>query len=593
MTPPREEYERRIARWNDRIALGDRQHLTISNLRLAVAGLAAFVLWLAVVRWTWSPAWILVPLVAFAVLVVWHARVLQRTERARRAKRLYQRGVDRIDGRWMGSGPDGARFAIEHPFAHDLDLFGEGSLFQLYDTARTEIGEETLAYWLRAPAAVDEVVARQQAVAELRSMLDFREGIAVLAAEAEVGRTGALAGWASGPPIDLSPAAGILFVACAAITLALTAATLAGRIEWVWVVAFVFLHRTIALPWRGRVAQALHGIGTPERDLGLVSALLGRIERESFTSPRLSALKGALMTEGVPPSERIANLRRLISWLYSEDNLMFRPISAALLWRYIFAVAIARWHRAYGAAVVKWLAVVGEMEALSALATQAYEHPEDPFPDVVEGAPLFDAEALGHPLIPVATAIPNDVAVGRDHPHVLIVSGSNMSGKSTLLRAVGVNVVLALAGGAVRAARLRMSPLAIGATLRVDDSLQEGHSRFYTEILRIRAIVEQAARGMPVLFLLDEVLHGTNSHDRRIGADAIVRALVAHGAIGMVTTHDLALAELATTLGRGASNVHFADRIEDGRMVFDYRMRPGVVTRSNALELMRAIGLEV
>jgi DNA mismatch repair ATPase MutS len=176
---------------------------------------------------------------------------------------------------------------------------------------------------------------------------------------------------------------------------------------------------------------------------------------------------------------------------------------------------------------------------------------------------------------------------------VLIVSGSNMSGKSTLLRAVGTNVVLALAGGAVRAAAMRLSPLAIGATIRIEDSLQEGHSRFYTEILRIRAIVEQTSGRVPVLFLLDEVLHGTNSHDRRIGAGAIVRALVERGAIGLVTTHDLALTELATTMGGAAANVHFEDRIEDGRMVFDYRMRPGVVERSNALELMRAVGLDV
>jgi hypothetical protein len=592
MASPRAEYERRIAQWNDVIAQGDRRHLTISNLRLAVFGLAAAMLWLTVVRWTWSPAWMLAPALGFAALVVWHARVLQHTERARRARRLYERGLDRIDGRWMGSGPDGARFGVDHPFAHDVDLFGDASVFQLYDTARTEIGEETLADWLRAPAAAPEVLARQQAVAELRSMPEFREGVAVLAAEADVARTGALAAWASGPPVDFAAWVAPMFILFAAITLGLSAAVLAGRIEWGWVAVFVLLHRSVALAWRAPIARALHGIGTPERDLGLVSALLARVEREPFSSPRLAARRNSLLTEGVPPSRRIAALRRLISWLYSEDNLMFRPISAALLWRQIFAVAIARWHRAYGGAVVSWLAVVGELEALSALATQAYEHPDDPFPEVVDAPPLFEATAIGHPLIAESAAVRNDVALGGDHPHVLIVSGSNMSGKSTLLRAIGVNVVVALAGGTVRAERLRLSRLAIGATLRVDDSLQAGHSRFYTEILRIRAIVGEAARGLPVLFLLDEVLHGTNSHDRRIGADAIVRALVRHGAIGLVTTHDLALAELTATL-ESAANVHFADRIENGRMVFDYRMRPGVVTRSNALELMRAVGLEV
>jgi len=205
----------------------------------------------------------------------------------------------------------------------------------------------------------------------------------------------------------------------------------------------------------------------------------------------------------------------------------------------------------------------------------------------------FEAEGLAHPLLPDAAAVRNDLRLGGGAPHVCLVSGSNMSGKSTLLRAAGVNTVLALAGAPVRATRLTLSPLAIGATLRVDDSLQDGYSRFYSEILRIRAIVEEARGPIPVLFLLDEILHGTNSHDRRRGAEAIVRALVASGAIGLATTHDLALTEIAGALGAQAANVHFDDRVVDRQIVFDYRLRPGVVQHSNALALMRAIGLEV
>jgi DNA mismatch repair ATPase MutS len=178
-------------------------------------------------------------------------------------------------------------------------------------------------------------------------------------------------------------------------------------------------------------------------------------------------------------------------------------------------------------------------------------------------------------------------------PQALVISGSNMSGKSTLLRTVGTNAVLALAGAPVRAARLALSPLALGATLRVQDSLQDGASRFYAEITRLAQIVGLAAGERPLLFLLDEILAGTNSHDRRIGAEAIVRGLVARGAIGLVTTHDLALAAIADALAPAGENVHFADHLEDGRIAFDYLMHSGVVTKSNALELMRAVGLEV
>ncbi len=313
---------------------------------------------------------------------------------------------------------------------------------------------------------------------------------------------------------------------------------------------------------------------------------------ERFTAPRLASLHASLLTDGVPPSARIAQLRRLVSWLDSTHNMMFAPIAFILLLRPQLAIAIDRWHAAYGSAVARWLAAVGEFEALASLATFAYERPDDPFPDLVDDGPVYEAEDLGHPLIAAAVAVRNDVRLGGSAPNVIIVSGSNMSGKSTLLRSVGVSVVLALAGAPVTAKRLKVSALVLGATLHIEDSLQAGHSRFFAEILRIRTIADAARGPVPLLFLLDEILHGTNSHDRRIGAEGIVRALVALGAIGLVTTHDLALTELPATLG-SAVNMHFEDRLEDGKMVFDYRMRPGVVEHSNALALMRAVGLDV
>jgi DNA mismatch repair ATPase MutS len=201
-------------------------------------------------------------------------------------------------------------------------------------------------------------------------------------------------------------------------------------------------------------------------------------------------------------------------------------------------------------------------------------------------------EVLGHPLIPESRNVRTDLRLS-DEPRVLVVSGSNMSGKSTLLRTAGVNVVLALAGAPVRARRLRLSPLQVGASIHIQDSLQAGASRFYAEIKRLRQIVDLTHGSVPVLFLLDEILHGTNSHDRRIGAEGVVRGLLDRGAIGLVTTHDLALARVAEELAPLAANVHFEDRLEDGKMTFDYRLRPGVVQRSNALELMRSVGLEV
>ena len=206
--------------------------------------------------------------------------------------------------------------------------------------------------------------------------------------------------------------------------------------------------------------------------------------------------------------------------------------------------------------------------------------------------PLVDSEGLGHPLIPAARRVVNDLRLGGER-RMIVVSGSNMSGKSTLLRTVGINAVLALAGAPVCARRLTLCPVTLGATLRINDSLQAGKSRFYAELTRLKQIVDHAGGAPPLLFLLDEILHGTNSHDRRIGAEAILRGLVARGAAGLVTTHDLALAEVAEAMAPRAINVHFEDHLEGGVMSFDFRMKPGVVRKSNALELMRAVGLEV
>jgi hypothetical protein len=393
--------------------------------------------------------------------------------------------------------------------------------------------------------------------------------------------------------VGLSSTAALVLGTCGGVSLVLTALVLAERLETGVLMAWLIVQSGVAFYWRRRVLRVLAAIETPEHDLGLLTRLLERIERERFASPRLTALQSALMSGGLPPSRRIARLRSLVSWLDSTRNQLFGPVAALVLVRSQLAVGIDRWHRQWGPSVSEWLGIVGELEALSALGTYAFERPGDPFPTLVDGGALFEADALGHPLLGDEVSVRNDLRLGGTGPYAIVVSGSNMSGKSTLLRSVGINVVLALAGAPVRAAALSVSPLAIGATLKIEDSLQAGHSRFYAEILRIRGIVELARGELPVLFLLDEILHGTNSHDRRIGAEAIVRALLRLGAIGLVTTHDLALTELAAQLEPSAVNRHFEDRLEDGKLVFDYRMRPGVVEHSNALALMRAIGLDV
>jgi hypothetical protein len=359
------------------------------------------------------------------------------------------------------------------------------------------------------------------------------------------------------------------------------------------VVALVLVEGSYFLSVRRRTGKIVEEVGRPARDLDLLAGIVEALEGQRFQSPLLARLRAELDVAGKPASHRIARLRRLMDILDSRENPMIKGLDGPLLWTAQTAMAIEAWRSESGRFVAGWLDAVSEMEALSALANYSWEHPDDPFPEFVPDLSSkdarFDGEELGHPLLAEERCVRNSVAL-TPPLQLLVVSGSNMSGKSTLLRAVGINAVLALAGAPVRAKRLTLSFLSVGASIRTMDSLEEGHSRFMAEILRLKQILELPR---PALFLLDELLHGTNSHDRAIGAEGLIRALLAKGSIGLATTHDLSLSRVAEELAPAAVNVHFEDRLEEGRLVFDYRMKPGVVARSNALDLMRAVGLDV
>ncbi|HVZ18398.1 MAG TPA: hypothetical protein VG897_14855, partial [Terriglobales bacterium] len=277
----------------------------------------------------------------------------------------------------------------------------------------------------------------------------------------------------------------------------------------------------------------------------------------------------------------------------SRENLILRTPNISLLYELQVAFAVEAWRRRYGRAIRSWLTTIGEIEALVSLAAYSYEHPGDPFAEFVEGEDTqFVGECLGHPLISAEKNIRNDAHLDQA-TRALVVSGSNMSGKSTYLRTIGLNAVLAMAGAPVRATILRLAPVQVASSLHVVDSLQTGRSGFASELGRLREIMVLMQHDLPVLFLVDELLHGTNSHDRLAGGQALLRAFITYGAIGVVTTHDLSITQIPLDLQAMVRNAHFEDRVEDGHMVFDYRLREGVVVRSNALELMRSIGLDV
>jgi hypothetical protein len=611
---PADEYR---ARLSDRRATHAR--LARVDERLSYARLAVFAMAILLVAAAWrgwvAPWWVALPLVSFVALIVKHDAIVRARDAAARAIAFYDRGLARIEDRWAGGGENGERFRDpDHLYANDLDLFGPASLFELLSIARTRAGEETLAGWLLAPADPREIVTRQTGIDDLTPRLDLREALSLAGSDVRAAvDTDALVAWAEAPPaLDstwLRAAASVLTVAAIA-----TAAFWIATGNSAPFVAILLVEMAFSLPLRERIVKALHGADGAARDLDVLAIVLARLEQESFHAERLVSLQHQLVhvdgsRRAVAASASIHRLHWLVELHDWQHNLIFAMVAAALLWGTHVAIAIEAWRRAHGGHVREWLRNCGEFEALASLSAYRYEHPDDPFPEIngPDAQPaMFDGVGLGHPLIPATRMVRNDVCVGKDisssggvdlsgspRPDLLVVSGSNMSGKSTLLRTVGVNAVLAFAGAPVRAGRLRVSPLRIGATLRIQDSLQEGRSRFYAEITRIRELADLAEGSVPVLFLLDELLHGTNSHDRAVGAAGILRALLDRGAIGLITTHDLALTNVADTLGPRASNVHFDDRFEAGEIAFDYVMKPGPVTRSNAIALMRAVGLDV
>jgi hypothetical protein len=609
---PREEYAARLTERRRREADLGRLERLVGNARVGLFLLALLLAWLAFGSKVLSAWWLLIPVVPSVVLLFVHEAATRRLRRAGRAAEFYEAGIARIDHQWKGKGRQGTRYQDErHPYAADLDLFGPGSLFELLCTARTRAGEDTLASWLLAPARPDVVRARQAAVAELRPLLDLREELYLLAAEVPAGVDfAAVVAWGQARSLLVPEWLGYVALALGTLSLlsvvgwlamvsgvsadAVPGGALLERVGYLLPLSLLLAQGLFVLWHGGRVQQVLRVVERRARDLGLLASLLARLEETPFRSARLRELKEVVEAggHGLPPSRRVARLGNLVELLDSRRNQFFAPIAFLLLWGTQIAYAIERWRAASGRAVGGWLAAAGEFEALCALAAYAFENPDDPFPELADEGPLYDGEGLGHPLVPRGVMVVNDLLLSAEM-RVLVVSGSNMSGKSTYLRTAGVNAVLAQAGAPVRARRLRLSPLAVGATLRIQDSLQEGRSRFYAEVLRVRQVVELTRGPLPLLFLLDEIFAGTNSHDRRLGAEAVVTGLVRAGAIGLVTTHDLSLTHIVEQVAPRGANIHFADRFEGGVMKFDYRVHEGVVRHSNALALMRAVGLEV
>jgi hypothetical protein len=597
MADPQSEYAWRLEISKQAIDKQERRHITLGNTKLAIIIAGLVLAWLSLHSGLFSPYWIFAAVAIYAIAAIVHGRVIQARTRAERITNFYLRGIARIEDRWTGTGEPGERFRDpKHVYAEDLDLFGRGSVFELLSTCRTLMGEERLARWLLSASDVPLILERQKTVAELRDALNLREQLGVLGEDlrprldpeklVEWSERGAILG-----------NAGFRIVAIAlAIAAVGTGCFMLATLQ-IWPFLGVLIVELFVWRWlQHRSITVVATLSCNADGLNLFSQILQRIETERFASARLQQITESLRSDAESASQAVRGLARIVYWIDGRESLLAHLLDLPLLYTIQLGFAADAWRRRWGAKVRAWVDSVAEMEALLSLATYSFEHPNDPFPEFVPtggNAPaILHGTELGHPLIPSSHCVRNSVQLD-EATRVFLVSGSNMSGKSTLMRTVGVNAVLAMAGAPIRGRSLQMTPVRVGSRIRTTDSLQEGRSAFYTEILRIHDVLMLTNGPARLLFLFDELLEGTNSKDRQIGANGLIRAFVERGSIGIVTTHDLALTEITAALDGQVRNMHFQDYVENGEMRFDYKLRDGVVTKSNALDLMRLIGLDV
>jgi hypothetical protein len=533
----------------------------------------------------------------FLTLVALHRRARVREQRARALAELNRRGIARVRRDWGALPQPNEEMPPNHPYAADLDVAGTpASLYRLIDVVSGATGRPKLLHWLLdAPPSTDELRERRPAITELASAVDLRDELALLARKASKASPRELEGFLTWAESAQSPPPWLWAARVIPLVTIVTALLAFFRIlPWTAPGLSIIAGLLILARYRATLATNLTQALARATGLRAQNQMLHRLAHEQFQSPMLQreqqrAVKGEVA---------LHYLERAMSLLEGQGSLVHAILAPILLWDIHALAWLDRWRSRHGRHLRDCLDALGTIEALAALATLAHDNPRSSFPTLDDDAKCLTATSLAHPLLPEQTRVANDVTLGPPGT-LLLVTGSNMSGKSTLLRSIGLNVVLAQAGAPVCADSLTMPLVEPRTSIRLADSLERGVSLFMAELERLKEIVDAARvpdRARPLLYLLDEILHGTNTAERLIAARAVLGHLVQAGAIGAVTTHDLTLAADGA-LATASRPVHFTEQVASANgheapgMTFDYRLRPGLATSTNALKLLALVGL--
>ncbi|AKD57997.1 MutS-related protein [Spirosoma radiotolerans] len=547
---------------------------------------------------------LLVGLIGFLVLLKWHQRIRYERDLNHQIAFINQDELGRLKRQYIRTETGEQFTSPTHYYAGDLDVFGKHSLFRLLNRTHTYGGQKRLATWLKTPSGSDSIRLRQEAAAELNPKIDWRQEFEALAyVESTISQSpDALIKWITA---EVAPIPGYLaairFI-FPAITLGLFIAWLIGSVPGVAVLLALAAHGLVLSQTSARAQEVSEQTVEMSTALKAYRALFSQAEQFNGESVRLRAIRQALMTEKKSASEAIGQLGHLTEGLnYRRNPYFFLLFGVASLWDIHYLLRLERWRQTYGPSLRYWFEALGELEALNSLAGFAYAHPSYTTPDIVDNQFVLEMTSAAHPLLAQNNSVANSLVL-RDSGKTILITGSNMSGKSTFLRTVGTNVVLSLAGAVVRAERFRCSPVQVFTSMRTQDSLEESTSSFYAELKRLQTLigltgsnqpnVSSAVKSLPVLYFLDEILKGTNSADRHRGAEALIRQLHRTTASGFVSTHDLELGQLTDADGF-VRNYHFQSDLNNGELVFDYKLRDGICKSFNASQLMRAIGIEM
>ena len=570
--------------------------ISLLRVLLFVAGFAGLILFYH------SGTWAVVLTVCctflpFFILVKVHNRLYFRKEQLETQLKLNQDELKGLEGDYSAF-DEGSEFVdAGHPYSYDLDLFGRKSLFQALGRTCTHIGKQTLATWMQHHLTEKTAIeTRQESIRDMSRRMEFREAFRVTGSinrgadsdEEEISR------WSQTPSVLQHlwwvklclwavPGINILLLALGLLHIL--------SLSWFGMMFTVFVILSFGLIQRVTLIQESYG--KKLKTLNRYAKLITLAKGETWQAPALRELTDKLDIDGHSPAEALTQLSKELDRLDLRNNqLLYVILEGSMFFQLRQIVRIERWKARYGKYLMGWLEAVGELDALCSLGTFAYNHPAYTYPTITNQPFCFLARNMGHPLMPEAQCVKNDATI-PSRPYFLIITGANMAGKSTYLRTIGVNYLLACMGCPVCCESLTLYPAHLITSLRTTDSLSDNESYFFAELKRLKRIIDLLDEGQELFIILDEILKGTNSADKQKGSLDLIRQFMRLKADGIIATHDLLLGTLADQFPEYIRNYCFEADIKDNELTFSYRLREGVAQNMNACFLMRKMGITI